>query len=153
MLIQEKGQENMFKHILVATDFGVASERALEVAIGMAKIHGASLTILHTCEIPTYAYPAMSLSTVDLLTPLAEAGEKRLDDLVASTCNQFPGATGAFRVGIPWEHILAAAAERGSDLIIMGTHGRRGMAHVALGSVAEKIVRMSPVPVMTVHAT
>jgi nucleotide-binding universal stress UspA family protein len=59
---------------------------------------------------------------------------------------------GVFKVGSPFEQILAVAAQEGCDLVVLGTHGRRGIAHAALGSVAEKVVRLCPVPVLTVHA-
>lgn len=141
----------MFRNILVAFDFGRASERALEVAIDLARPAGARLTILHVCEVPAYAYVGVDVAPADLLTPIAEAGEARLRDLVRSEQARFPGAQGAFRVGVPADEILAQVAEGAHDLVVMGTHGRRGLAHLAIGSVAERIVRTSPVPVLTVR--
>jgi len=141
----------VFRNILVPFDFGPASERALDVAIGLANVHGARLTLLHVCEIPVYAYVGIDMSPADLLTPIAEAGEARLKDLVRDVQGRFPGAVGAFRVGTPAEEVLAQIAAGGHDLVVMGTHGRRGLAHVALGSVAERVVRASPVPVLTVR--
>jgi nucleotide-binding universal stress UspA family protein len=142
----------MFGHILVATDFAAASSRALEVALQLARDEGARVTILHVCEIPGYAYVGVEFSPVDLLAPIAEVAQKRLDDLVASTRQRFPGVAGELKLGSPYEQILGAAAALGCDLVVMGTHGRRGFAHAALGSVAEKVVRLCPVPVLTVHA-
>lgn len=139
-----------FRRILVPTDFGEPSEQALHIALEMARGSGAELVLLHTCEIPTYAYVGIA-SSVDLLSPLAELAGQKLDELLKSLRTEFPGARSMLKVGVPWEQILAAISEVGADLVVMGTHGRRGVAHALLGSVAEKIVRLSPVPVLTVR--
>jgi hypothetical protein len=62
-----------------------------------------------------------------------------------------PRWNGRSILALAWEQILAAAAEMGADLVVVGTHGRRGLAHVILGSVAERVVQLSPVPVLTVR--
>jgi nucleotide-binding universal stress UspA family protein len=143
---------SLFRRILVPTDFSEPSQRALQVAIEMARGSGAELVVLHTCEIPTYAFVDMA-SPVDLLSPLSELAGQKLDELLKSLRAEFPGARGVLKVGVPWEQILAAISEVGADLVVMGTHGRRGAAHALLGSVAEKIVRLSPVPVLTVRGS
>ncbi len=140
-----------FKHILVSTDFSDTSQQALTVAIAMARESGSELTITHTCEIPVYGYATMEFAPVDLLTPVAEIAQERLDDLVESVKGQVAGVKGLLEIGVPWERILAAAAASKADLIVVGTHGRRGVTHALLGSVAEKIVRMSSTPVLTVQ--
>ena len=61
-------------------------------------------------------------------------------------------AANLLRAGVPWEEVIGAASQVKADLIIMGTHGRRGLDRALLGSVAEKVVRMSTIPVLTVHA-
>ena len=142
----------MFKHILIPYDFGGASEQALEVAIGLAKLHGSKLTILHVCEVPAYVYEEVAVAPFDLLTPFSEAAQGRLEALVRQARARLPETQGLFKMGTVHEEVLAAVAARGCDLVVMGTHGRRGLAHAALGSVAEKIVRLSSVPVLTVHA-
>ncbi len=140
---------SLFKHILVPTDFGQSSKKALDVAIELARTVGAEITILHTCEIPARAY---AITPVDLLSRLTDAARKELDDLVATLRQRCPSCDSVLKVGVPWEEILGAVAETGADLVVMGTHGHRGIAHTLLGSVAEKIVRMSPVPVLTVRS-
>jgi nucleotide-binding universal stress UspA family protein len=145
-------EADVFKHILVPFDFSTASERALEVAIDVAKIYGASLTILYVHEVPAHAYAGVDSTPAYVHTPISEAGEERLNQIVRDTQARFPGAQGLFKVGFPSDLILAVAAD-GYDLIAMGTHGRRGIARAALGSVAEKVVRMSTVPVLTVYAS
>jgi nucleotide-binding universal stress UspA family protein len=142
----------VFKHILVPYDFAEASERALETAIELAGIHGSRLTILHVCEIPASVYEEIGVSPIDLLTPFTQAAEERLKTLLRQVQARRPGTDGVFKLGSVHEGALAAVASRGCDLLVMGTHGRRGLAHAALGSVAEKLVRLSPVPVLTVHA-
>lgn len=138
-----------FKHVLAATDFSETSGRALEMAVSLARDAGAELSVVHVCEIPSYTDFA---APVDLVTPITDVAETKLDELVRSLRDVCPGAKGMVRVGAPWEQILAAAAERGADLVVVGTHGRRGFAHAFMGSVAERVVRLSPIPVLTVRS-
>jgi nucleotide-binding universal stress UspA family protein len=142
----------MFQDILVPFDFSDASRRALDLALDLGRVHGARIRLLHVCEVPAYAYPGIEFSPVDLLAPLAEAGEERLMQLVKEVKVRYPDATGVFKIGSPSEEILAAVVDMPCDLVVMGTHGRRGIPHAVLGSVAEKVVRQSRVPVLTVHA-
>jgi nucleotide-binding universal stress UspA family protein len=142
----------IFKHVLAATDFSEASERALALAVEMARSPGSDLTVVHTCEVPVYAYTDMSFAPLDLLSPIVDVAKEKLTELMGRLATVCPGAKSVLEVGVPWEQILGVAAETGADLIVMGTHGRRGVAHALLGSVAEKVVRLSPVPVLTVRA-
>jgi len=71
--------------------------------------------------------------------------------MIRSISRDVPLVSAKIRQGVPYEQILAAAKESGADLIVMGTRGRTGIAHVMLGSVAEKVFRLSPVPVLTVR--
>jgi nucleotide-binding universal stress UspA family protein len=138
-----------FNRILVATDFSEASRDALDLARALAHESGADLTVMHTCEVPAYTDFAVP---VDLITPLAELGQSKLDNLLPSIRAECPDAKGVIKVGVSWEQILAVAAEVRADLIVMGTHGRRGIAHAIMGSVAERVVRLSAVPVLTVRS-
>jgi nucleotide-binding universal stress UspA family protein len=142
----------LFKHILVPTDFGDPSQQALEIALELGRTLGAELTIMHACEIPAYAYPGMAVAPMDLLSPIEEAAGKKLDELVSTLSQRCRSCKGVLKVGIPWQEILEVVNETQADLVVMGTHGRRGVTHALLGSVAERIVRMSPVPVLTVRA-
>jgi nucleotide-binding universal stress UspA family protein len=141
-----------FENILVPTDFGPSAELALEFAIDLSEKYGSTLTLVHTYEIPAYVYEGMTLSAIDLLTPLRLAAERQFDETLAATRRRVPGTKGVLAVGVPWQEIQKAAVEEHADLIVMGTHGRRGLAHLLLGSVAEKTLRGSPVPVLTVRA-
>jgi nucleotide-binding universal stress UspA family protein len=140
-----------FKHILVATDFHESSQRAIDVATRLALAAGGELTVEHTVEMPSYSYLGMGYATVDILGPLEEAAQKRLDAAVRALSENGVHAKGVLRRGVVWEHILDEANEANADLIVMGTHGRKGVVRALLGSVAEKVVRMSPIPVLTVH--
>jgi nucleotide-binding universal stress UspA family protein len=141
-----------FKKVLVAIDFGDASNRALELGIDVAKKYGASLTLVHAWEVPAYAYSGFDLAPIDLLTPIGNAAKTMLGEALANVQKEVPSATSILVQGSPWREILAVIEETKPDLVIMGTHGRRGARRALLGSVAEKIVRTSPSPVLTVHA-
>ena len=135
--------------VLVAVDFEEASRRAIEVARSLAGPLGAELCLLPVYQLPVYTYPGFEPSSLPLLTQeisLAAAGA--LDELAAAVSV----SRTLLREGEPAAEILAAAREVGAVMIAMGTHGRRGLAHALLGSVAEKVVRESDVPVLTVHA-
>jgi len=141
----------VFRHLLVPTDFGPSSTRALQMALDLAASLGAELTIAHVIEVPVYAYPGFSVSAIDMLSGIEEAARKSLHDLVESVKGRMPGVKSTLRTGSTAEEILAASGETGADLIVMGTHGRRGVAHALLGSVAERVVQRSMVPVLTVR--
>ena len=141
----------IFQRIIVTTDFGEASDRALRLAVELARDSEAELLVLHVCELPFAAYGDMAAVPVDLVTPMVELLRKKLDELLESLREQVPRLRGTLKLGAPWEQILATVAEERADLVVMGTHGRRGLVHALLGSVAEKVVRLSPVPVLTVR--
>jgi nucleotide-binding universal stress UspA family protein len=141
-----------FKKILVPVDFGEPSNHALEVAIELAKRFDGTLTLVHTWEIPAYGYAGMEAVPMDLLTPLESVASEELESLLAKTRAELPATTAILKRGIPWREILSVIDETRPDVVVMGTHGRRGVGRALLGSVAEKVVRTSPVAVLTVHA-
>jgi nucleotide-binding universal stress UspA family protein len=130
-------------HILAATDFSDASEQAVEYAVQLAKALGARLTLVHVFDEPfPYQVPVAPEYTADLRARL----EARCAELRASGCP----ARAVVRKGVPWSEVVSAASAEGADLIVVGTHGRRGLPRWLLGSVAERIVRLAPVPVVAV---
>lgn len=135
-----------FKNILVPVDFSEPSDRALEVASDLAKQYDASLTVLHVFDVPS-AYAGMDIPPIDLMAPMVEAARKQLD----TVRGKVPTAIVVMAHGIPWREILAAIEQKQVDLVVMGTHGRRGVGRALMGSVAEKVVRLSPIPVLTVR--
>ena len=139
----------IFKHVLAATDFSEASAGAVELAASVARDSGAALTLLHVCEVPLHMEV---VPPVDMVTPAVAVAEGRLAALAGTLADRCPDAATVIRLGAPWEQLLACAAETGADLIVLGTHGRRGVAHAVLGSVAERVVQFAPVPVLTVRS-
>jgi nucleotide-binding universal stress UspA family protein len=142
-----------FKHLLVPTDFGEAAAHALDLATALAAPSEAKITLLHACWIPPMAYAGLDAGGMYWPTDeLAKAAKKELEAAMtlAKTKGSYSRIEPLLVSGTPWEQILTAAKERGADLIVMGTNGRRGLAHALLGSVAEKVVRLSPIPVLTV---
>ncbi len=141
------------KTILVPVDFSESGDRALDYAVSLAKVFGASIVALHAYEIPTYgvldgAYVVPS----DIAAKLADASTKALESLVAARRSSFPDLRGELKHDDPCTAILRGIADHGVDLVVMGTHGRKGLSHFLLGSVAERVIRTSPVPVITVRA-
>ncbi|GEJ58123.1 universal stress protein [Anaeromyxobacter diazotrophicus] len=140
-----------FRHILFATDLDGSSAGALQVALDMASSMNAALSVVHVCELGGYAAAAMCEAGGDLASPLVEEAQRALERLVARADRDGVHPRALVKLGAPWQEIVAAAEEERADLIVMGTHGRRGLAHALLGSVAEKVVQTSPVPVLTVR--
>jgi nucleotide-binding universal stress UspA family protein len=140
----------IFKHILVPTDFGKASAAALELAVTMARAFDAKLTLLHVWELPVYPYMDFMLNSA-VISEVEDAATKGLAQAYETLRKNFPAAQSKLKTGLPWQSVLEAVSELGADLVIMGTHGRHGLSRLTLGSVAERVVRMSSVPVLTVH--
>jgi len=137
-----------FKHVMAATDFSETSRRAVELAVSLARDTGALLTVVHACEVPAYA--ELPLPT-EVYAAVEKEAQATMGTLLASLRDACPGARGMVKVGAPLEQLLAAAAETKADVLVLGTHGRRGVAHALLGSVAERVVRLAPIPVLTVR--
>jgi universal stress protein A len=143
-----------FKHILVATDLSPASDPALKEALVLAKENGAELLIAHAYQPPTIL-EAQSLAGgayEEWDQSLREDVEKRLQPIVEDAAREGVAAKPLVLAGAPYEAIAEAAKENGADLVIMGTHGRRGVSRFFLGSVASRVISTAPCPVMTVRA-
>jgi nucleotide-binding universal stress UspA family protein len=141
----------VFGHILIATDFTESARCALDLAVEMSRKFEADLTLVHCWEAPSYAYGGGLYVPVDLITPIERAANRALEEALTELRKRIPGAKSVLRSGAAWEEILLAAAAIQADLIVVGTHGRRGLNRALLGSVAEKVVRMASMPVLTVH--
>ena len=141
--------------ILVPTDFSETSDAALRYARTLADTFGASLHLLHAFEDP-YAAGALApevYGTVpqELRDSALELANTNLEErLPAADRERYRGATTVV-TGAPAAAIVKYATDHGVDLIVMGTHGRSGVAHLLLGSVAEKVVRTAPCPVLSVR--
>jgi nucleotide-binding universal stress UspA family protein len=141
------------KTILVPTDFSASSKEAANVAVELAQRFQVPLTLLHVVSVPAALYTGQFIVPVgDLVTPLEEAGRSLLAEEAARVKRNGIQVTSVLRTGNPWEDILATQQALDAGLIVMGTHGRRGLPRAILGSVAEKVVRLSRAPVLTLHA-
>jgi nucleotide-binding universal stress UspA family protein len=139
----------VFERLLVPVDFGPASERAADIAVAIADKLGATVELVHSFHVPTIAY-GEGIATYVPYDDLRRDAEKALEAERARVAARAPSIQAALVEGDPRDRIADLATERGADLIVMGTHGRRGLSRVVFGSVAERIVRTSPVPVLTV---
>lgn len=140
------------KTILVPTDFGEASEAAVEYALELAKALGSEIVLMHAFEIPAVGFPDGALvATADMTNRVLEGAQVGLDRQVSQYEGRGVEMRTVIKQGDAWRSVIAAGEELGADLIIMGTHGRRGLPRALLGSVAEKVVRTAHCPVLTVH--
>lgn len=142
------------KTILVPTDFGDPGESALAYAIDLAEGLKAEVILLHAFELPIVGFPdGAMVATADIASRIVNAAQKALDDAVAKYKKRSIALKPLLKQGDAREVVLAVAKDVGANLIVMGTHGRRGIARALIGSVTESVVRTSPVPVLTVHGT
>jgi nucleotide-binding universal stress UspA family protein len=142
-----------FKNILYATDFSASSDYAFEYASALAKRCNSRLLILHVINEPVdlrgFYVPHISF---DKLEEEIEEGAKKMMETFCRTHVRDLDSYETFIVpGIPYDEIIRKATEESADLIVLGTHGRTGLDHVLFGSTAEKVVRKSPIPVMTIR--
>jgi universal stress protein A len=142
------------KRMLVPTDFSPASDIAFTYAVDMAAREGSSVHLLHVLDEASFAtaYPdGFYVELPGVRAQLADEANARLQAMVARcTAAQVP-ATTELAVGRAAPVIVQAATTRGTDLIVIGTHGRSGFAHLMLGSVTERVMRMAPCAVLTVR--
>ncbi len=146
-----------FNKILVPVDFSPSSKLALEYALTLAERFGGSVHVLHAWEVPAYLRPDLTVWSGEVSATLAdhahaEAERALLQFLADMKLVGRKNVTSQIISGSPYATILAIAEEGKYDMIAMGTHGRTGLSHLVLGSVAEKIVRHSKCPVLTVRA-
>ena len=137
------------KKILVATDFSEGSDEALSQAIALGKQAGGSMEIVHVRELGSGGFPFGPVYPEDASGVIAYTDlelARRRDRVVSA------GIECHYRSleGMPANEIVQRAGETHADLIVIGTHGRRGLAHAMLGSVAERVVQHAGCPVLTV---
>lgn len=146
-----------YHQILMPIDGSSASDKALDEAIGLARLTGARLRLLHVVDELSYVNgfePAMNYLN-DVVPLMHEAGEKLLaharkkaeDKRVETDSVLIVGGSGCL-----WEHVVEQANSAKADLVVVGSHGRRGLRRVLMGSDAEQIVRHAPAPVLVVPA-
>ena len=140
-----------YAKILCPVDFSEASHEALVAAADLARTHESLLTLVHVYELSPFAFPEIALRP------------EIVDDLIKTSVTSLnrwakeAEGLGARRVettsleGIPWNAIVKLAREGQADLVVMSTHGRTGLRHALVGSVAERVVRHAPCPVLVVR--
>ena len=141
------------KRILHATDFSDSSAYALGYAVAFAREFGARLHLLHVIEDVPLALYFDTLQTPpagDVLGELKRQAEKELDRILRESCAGLD-VERLICKGVPFREIVRTARELEVDVIVLGTHGRTGINHMLFGSVAERVVRMAPCPVLSVR--
>jgi nucleotide-binding universal stress UspA family protein len=145
----------MYSRILVPTDFSPTSDAALEHARALAHAFGAELRLVHVFEDPLLAGAVSAEAFVPEAPEVRDAlmtdAQARLADRIRPEDREAHRASGEIVTGSPAAAIAEHAAQVGASLIVMGTHGRGGVAHLLLGSVAERVVRTATCPVLTVR--
>ena len=139
--------------ILVPTDFSETSMAALKYALPLAESFGAELHLLHVIDLAAGQYLAAEMAMVPGPATEAEAHARADAELAAlltrDEMTEYRARLVTMR-GAPFASIVAYAREQHIDLIVMGTHGRGAVAHLLIGSVAERVVRKAPCPVLTI---
>lgn len=142
----------MFQNILFPVDFSENNRRVVPYVLDMAAAHGSTLHLLYVVrDLSHFAGFYVPHPNLDgMVKDVSEGAQRKMDEFRAA---HFSGlnTTAKVLVGDAADSIVAYARENLIDLIIMGTHGRRGLEHAIFGSVAEKVVKFSPVPVLTVN--
>jgi universal stress protein A len=146
-----------WKTILVPHDFSASANHATAIARDEARLHGASIVLLHVVDLPYQLGPDAVIVPPETGTPISikeyaiQSAENHLQDIVARLAKEGTTATAVVAVGTPVDEISRAVDDHRIDLIVMGTHGRTGLRHLMAGSVTERVVRSSNVPVLTIR--
>lgn len=144
----------LLKSILVGTDFSVCAARAFSFGVSLASSQGARIHIVHVLIEPVQAFDvAGALPYLDVSTQKEweEATKKRLAAAVASAEKRGVRATSEFLWGRPSDALVETAVRTKASLVVLGTHGRSALEKLLIGSTAERVVRLCPVPVLTVR--
>jgi universal stress protein A len=142
----------MFKKILCPVDFSEYTPDILNYAAGLAKQFGAELHLLHVIPNLSYFSPYESFLTPDNLSAIERNIEAEVDDEYAKATKDLGlPVRKVTRKGVAFVEIIDYIKAEEIDLVVMGTHGRSGVEHILIGSVAEKVVRKAPCPVLTIR--
>lgn len=140
--------------ILVPTDFSKYSQNALRYAAAFCEKFGSELYLLHVVQNLAVFIPDMITVAPPVMPPMEEmatAVQAAFDRIIKENNLHHLAIQRDMREGTPFHEIIRHAREKNVDLIVMGTHGHSGLAHVLLGSVTEKVVRKAPCPVLTIR--
>jgi nucleotide-binding universal stress UspA family protein len=144
-----------FDTILFANDFSENSEHAFDYALTLAKKFEARLVIIHVINEPVdlRGFYVPHISFENLEKEIAESAEKMMEKFCRTKIRDFSKFETLVISGIPYEEIIKKASEINAGLIVLGTHGRKGLDHILFGSTAERVVRNAPCPVMSIRLT
>lgn len=147
--MKRKRKPSRIQRILVPTDFSVHSEHALDYAAVLAKQLGAKIILLHVIDSLSYSVTD-TFTVIEHRRALETTARSLLDNFRQDMVAKGLAVKSYLATGAPYDEILKKSRQEKADLIVMGTHGRTGVKHLLLGSVAEKVVRLSTCPVLTV---
>ena len=142
-----------WKRILCPVDFSETARAAMDTAIELAAKFDGELVLVHAYPIPGYTFPdGSAVASARMLQELSDEAARHLDEWRALA--EKAGAKKVSvetAVGDPAGEIVRVAADKKADLVVMGTHGRTGIEHALMGSIAERVVRRAKCPVLTVR--
>jgi nucleotide-binding universal stress UspA family protein len=142
------------QHILIPTDFSAYADQALDYAIALAQKLQARLTLLYVFHLSPLRVGGMPPAVLTAtLHEMETTAHQRMQATLARVHHAGLQADSAIIAGMPLQTIIDTVHARGVDLIVMGTHGRTGLTHALIGSVAKKVVRLAPCPVLVVRGT
>jgi nucleotide-binding universal stress UspA family protein len=142
-----------YRTILFPTDFSQGARAAMDYALSLARDYKAKLILLYVIQDISIAewYIPSSLSAADLVSDMQKGAEKEMEKWAAEARGAVADVEALVVRGVPFVEIVRTAKDRKADLLVIGTHGRTGIDHMLFGSTAEKVVRKSPCPVLTVR--
>jgi len=139
--------------ILTAIDFSDSSDNAFQMALSMARSFSARLMVLHVINEPVdlrgFYVPHISFEKLE--EEIESGAKKMMENFCRQNIVNFENFDTFIVAGVPYEQIIAQAEEKSVDMIVLGTNGRTGLDHILFGSTAEKVVRKSKIPVLTVR--
>ncbi|MBI3328735.1 MAG: universal stress protein [Nitrospinae bacterium] len=140
-------------HMLAPTDFSAYSMQAIDYAFALAQKFGAKLSLLHVIEMPAYPVDGYvpPIQATTLLEDLDRNARIELANILSKAEGTNVEVARHVVLGKPYREIVHIAAKENVDLIVMATHGRTGLSHLVMGSVAERVVRLAPCPVLTLR--
>ena len=143
----------MYERVLVPTDGSGAMEPVIEHAVGLAAEHGATVHALYVANTASLNDLPADAGWEGVTEALHREGERAIATVESGAKRRGVPAERAVREGSPPDEIVAYAQQQDCDIIVMGTHGRSGVDRLLLGSVAERVVRSSTVPVLTIRVS
>ena len=142
------------QHILIPTDFSEYADYALDYALELTQKLQARLTLLHVLYLSPLTVGEVPPSVFNqILQDMQNWAQQQMQETLERVKQTGIYSESAIVEGAPFQMIINTAKDKGVDLIVMGTHGRTGLTHVLIGSVAEKVVRLAPCPVLVTRGT